>query len=455
MITDLQELRSKMQSLGVTRLLMKRLAPNDNSKNQPYFGPDLTSVGFLPTGKVSASATGSNKPIKSSVKFLVDLNFYWLSAEGDTRKAPHAKLIYYPQYPEVRFSGFLRGCSVGPNALMNPDKRGREEGRILFIGVDPTGKLFGYLVDRFSTIADQVGNLGDFGQLGVFDELPLGYRTGIPNAQERLLEELCRISSKQWIESKRLDAGGLQIKYQATNGGGFTLEAELGIIPNGISEPDFLGWEVKQFAVSNFERGSGGRITLMTPEPTGGVYKTSGVERFVLNYGYPDLKGRDRLNFCGLHKAGARHSRTGLTLMLPGFDAEAMKLIDPSKGLTLFDDQGNEAAVWSYSSILEHWKRKHAKAVYVPSKMRKSPSIQYRYSPFVRLGVGTGINKLLEALVRGEIVYDPGVVMKNASSTMRPIKRRSQFRVLASNLVNLYDKYSVVDACNEGGSRHN
>jgi hypothetical protein len=41
---------------------------------------------------------------------------------------------------------------------------------------------------------------------------------------------------------------------EAPNCGGYTLEAELGITPNGYSEPDFLGWEVKQFGVANFAR---------------------------------------------------------------------------------------------------------------------------------------------------------------------------------------------------------
>ena len=28
-----------------------------------------------------------------------------------------------------------------------------------------------------------------------------------------------------------------------SNGGGYTLEALFGIVRNGISEPDFMGWE--------------------------------------------------------------------------------------------------------------------------------------------------------------------------------------------------------------------
>ncbi len=32
------------------------------------------------------------------------------------------------------------------------------------------------------------------------------------------------------------------------------LEAELGVTPNGYSEPDFMGWEIKQFGVKKFDK---------------------------------------------------------------------------------------------------------------------------------------------------------------------------------------------------------
>ena len=79
--------------------------------------------------------------------------------------------------------------------------------------------------------------------------------------------------------------------------------------------------------------------------------------------------------------------------------------------------------------------------------MRRDPEMQYRFSSIVRLGEGTGVTKLLTAIARRDIAYDPGVVMKNASTTMRPLKRRSQFRVTASNLAKLYDSFNLVNAC--------
>ena len=43
-IDSFQKLNEMMSAAGAERLLVKKLSPNDNSKNQPYFGGD---AGFL------------------------------------------------------------------------------------------------------------------------------------------------------------------------------------------------------------------------------------------------------------------------------------------------------------------------------------------------------------------------------------------------------------------------
>ena len=93
----------------VTRIYYKLLSPNDNSKNQPYLAGHLTDLGFIPTGEISESKSTSNKTSnpKRQIKYTVDLDYSWLSPEGEVYPAPNAKLIYYPQYPEVRLSGFV------------------------------------------------------------------------------------------------------------------------------------------------------------------------------------------------------------------------------------------------------------------------------------------------------------------------------------------------------------
>ena len=87
------------------------------------------------------------------------------------------------------------------------------------------------------------------------------------------------------------------------------MEAELGIAKNSFGEPDFLGWEVKQFAVEDFERIESAKpITMMTPEPDGGFYKDADAESFIRKFGYADKHDKpDRLNCGGV--TGARRSR--------------------------------------------------------------------------------------------------------------------------------------------------
>ena len=82
-------------------------------------------------------------------------------------------------------------------------------------------------------------------------------------------------------------------------------EAELGIIPNGIAEPDFMGWEIKQYSVRDFENfRAKSPVTLMTPEPTSGVYSDN-FPLFMNDFGYDDTKGRPgRRNFGGIYKFG-------------------------------------------------------------------------------------------------------------------------------------------------------
>src|SRR5258706_12173126 len=100
-----------------------------------------------------------------------------------------------------------------------------------------------------------------------------------------------------WLESERRCKDDTMAPCKGTNCGGYTLEAHLGIIPNGRAEPDFEGWEIKGCSVGDFSRQPAGPLTLMTPEPTGGLYKDHGAEAFVRRFGYPDQSGiADRWN---------------------------------------------------------------------------------------------------------------------------------------------------------------
>lgn len=222
----------------------------------------------------------------------------------------------------------------------------------------------------------------------------------------------------------------------------------MGIIPNAKSEHDYLGDEVKQYNVTNLERINSGILTLMTPEPTGGYYKSAGVEAFVRKFGYPDMTGQagreDRLNFGGIHKVGEFHDRTKLAIVLQGFDADAGKIKDATGGIALVSREGEEAAVWGYADIMAHWNRKHAKAVYIPSVCSMVPDRKYRYGHLVRIANGTDFVNYLQAMARGKVYYDPGIKLENASTVPRT-KRRSQFRIRSADLSALYHSFETID----------
>ena len=440
---NLQQLTSLFTDAGAKKLYAKSLAENDNSKNQVYFAGAVEALQVFPSHQVFAANTTRGPSFKAT------LDFGWLLENGNVALAPEAKLILYSQYPEVRFSGFLQGCRLGPGQLMMDRRRARSAvtevqrqlvGRILFLAVTNDGRTIGYVAAGNSEIAAEFSSRQYETAFLVFKEIPLRNQIGDAEAERLLLSELHRIHNLGWIDSKQLNADWLIEPCAAPNCGGLTLEAEFRIRKNSSREPDFEGWEIKQHAVANFERpASGGAITLMTPEPTGGFYKDHGVEAFIRKFGYPDRNGiPDRLNFGGIHRIGERQERTKLMMMLRGYDLANHKITDANGAIALINDEGEVAAEWAFTGILSHWSRKHMRAVYVPSKRRIGPTWQYCYGNHVRLARRTDSLRLLAAFASGEVYYDPGIKLENAS-TAPVTKRRSQFRISSGDIPALYE----------------
>jgi MvaI/BcnI restriction endonuclease family len=420
---------------GVEKIYFKQLSPNDNSKNQVYFGPDFSALSLFPIGEITPDPAGK-KPI-----FKASLDFHWIGDDGSLILAPAAQIILYPQYPEVRFSGFLQGAQKahieGPRSLMTT----REEGRLLSLGATRDGKVIGCVFSATTAVASEFREIANrlTKPSEIFFELLVS--TFLGSARDPrilLLNELGRIHRLDWIDSKRLDATGTILSCTAPQCGGYTLEAELGIKPNGRAEPDFHGWEVKQHGSSV--------ITLMTPEPTGGYYVEEGVEKFVRTYGYADKNGKEnRMNFGGVHLCDKKHNTTNLTLTIQGYDPQSHKITDASGGLSLVEDNGKSAAFWSFASVLKHWNKKHNNAVYVPSEHRKEPVNQYRYGNPVLLAEGTDALMLLNGLQTGAVYYDPAIKLENMNTESPTNKRRSQFRVKLKDIKGLYKTVTDVD----------
>ncbi|MFS0737669.1 MvaI/BcnI family restriction endonuclease [Sphingomonas sp. 1P06PA] len=433
MIASLEQLLDLMRHHGATRIYAKRLASNDNSKQQVYLGGGFAALNIIPHGEIIIDTSERAGSKQDRPKAFV--NLYWIDASG-RYPAPGANLILYPDYPEVRLSGFLRGCQAAPNAIMTV----RREGRVLVLGMTPEGDVLAHALAADSPVAAEL-LAHPWNTVGVFLELPLSLTQDDPKTV--LLRELRRIWRLQWIASQKLAADGTKMPYTARNGGGYTLEAELGITPNGYAEPDFMGWEVKQYGVRDFIRfRPKSPVTLMTPEPTGGIYKSAGVLAFMRRFGYPDQSGTpDRFNFGGRYDCQTgQHHLTGLRMNLAGYDVTTSKITDIEGGLALLTAADEVAASWSFKGLMSHWNRKHAQAAYVPSLFRTPPP-EYSYGAHVLLCEKTDFLLFLKGFAAGHVYYDPAVKIEGASTLAPAIKRRSQFRVAHSDLTWLYGRH--------------
>src|SRR5690554_5909605 len=142
---NLTNLKSLFVSKGCKKVYTKILSPNDNSKNQVYFGGSFEILNILPLQEIVTEEAGDWK----KERFKAKINFSWVNDQGSIFPAPKAQLILYPKYPEVRFSGFLAGCQNAPSELMTQ----RLEGRLLLFSVDRTGEILGYVAAPDSEIA--------------------------------------------------------------------------------------------------------------------------------------------------------------------------------------------------------------------------------------------------------------------------------------------------------------
>lgn len=445
---SLDALLELLREKGVTKVLWKPLQPNDNSKNQPYFGGDFSALNSIPTGPLTLHKGTSNKPSTRAGKSVIKapLNFFWLSPTGYEFKAPNAQLILYPQYPEVRLSGFLQGSKVTMSGWMNSEKEGRTPGRHLILGIHPEGKILAYLAVPGSVIAKALETHTQETETTVFNRINFSGKSS--DTKQLLLNELRQIHQAGWHKSVRLKKDALgniaPANYLAPNGGGYTLEALLGVFPNGDSAPDFMGWEIKQYGVSSCEKTANisKAVTLMTPEPDGGFYKKEGVNEFVKKFGYPDKLGREnRYNFGGTHYANKENPSTKLVLQLSGFRSNSK--FDADGSLQLCSQDGEVAASWSFTKMLEHWKKKHAQAAYVPALASKETPKEYFYCSPVYLAEGTDFSFYLNGINSGNVYYDPGIKLEKNAAGKEVSKRRSQFRVRFKEVKSLYKKWSA------------
>src|SRR3990167_5355355 len=101
MLRNISQLMQLMQTHGAKRFYAKRLAPNDNSKNQIFLGSNFSSLNIIPYQEIYTDNKGISCSLRDRMK--ADICFFWIDEEGKYL-APDAQIILYPKYPEVRLS---------------------------------------------------------------------------------------------------------------------------------------------------------------------------------------------------------------------------------------------------------------------------------------------------------------------------------------------------------------
>ena len=471
-----KEVEKIFSSKGIYKIYVRELQEKqDNTKNQIYFGTGSV-LNLLPceikTGSQSISIS-KKKSLEGKNKIEAKLDFSWFDNEGNLYNAPNAQLIFYFQYPEVRLSGFFKGCGIRADCLRreNQANYGR---RILIIGIKDNAKIFALVLNQkehpvvldfpvlkedksvdifLSHNISQSNNFKDHQDVLDFPDPKKDKSVEIFQSQniissnkiyasspyDELIDRMKDICGK-WHSSKRLiNRNDGPIPFAGNQGCGLTLEALLGIEMNSSKKPDFKGIEIKSYK-------KGGSISLMTPQPDAGERSKLSFREFMNNYGWnssnPNHHGR--IVFTGPFRIGQINEKKGYDLRLKGYDNLKNKFFSDDIYVGLYRISDNQlVASWSGQKLLEHWIKKHSEALYVQYESQKITDHngkkvqQYLYNGKCLYGRGTSIINFFNALSQSLIVYDPADEIYEDGTP----KSRSQWRVNVSTFEKKMDVF--------------
>jgi hypothetical protein len=424
---SLARLQELMAALGVDRILAKSLAVNDNSKQQVYVSPGFEGLNLLPnSGVVEAPSRG-----RGGVIYYAPVRLSWIDQSGEIAQVPSAKLILYPQYPEVRLSGFLAGARFSPSAIMTS----REEGRVLFLGVrDADGEVFAYADTATSLLAAELRAQPAGPMIGVFRLLAPTPATPVVDWRARLLGELRDLAARGWVPGSFRESPIAIRPCNDPRCGGYTLESELGIVANANPGPDYHGvWELKAHSDSV--------VTIMDKSPGLGFFRTAGFIAFMDKYGYQPIANPEpyRLNFGGIYRTGDAPLRD-LHLEVIGYDP-ATGTVDLSSGrVALVHTSGEEALAYPFLALMNHWRKKHNNTAYVDYKARGPVEREFRYGPTAVLCEDTDPLRVIDAISRGKVYLDHSPWLKRPPGSRPERKHRYMIRVKMGDLDALYDR---------------
>ncbi|MDC0225003.1 MvaI/BcnI restriction endonuclease family protein [Deltaproteobacteria bacterium] len=448
-IREFRELEDIFSKNGVNQIYVKELSPKqDNDKNQIYIG-DFSSN--LPGISKRRGPSKSNLKRKSEIgKTIVEklLTFYWLDKNGEKYHAPNTRVIHYFQYgkKENRISGFLENCTSPPDSLriVNQQKYGK---RILCIGVNQNKDVIALVINQLEdTLVKNFPVLQKTTVSRIFKSHTIGYLGHDP--KDLLINELKGIISKGWHKSIRLPPNHRHpIPFKGSQGGGYTLEALMGIVSNSKKTPDKYGYEIKSYSKSKKT------VSLMTPTADLGYEGKNNFRDFMSKYGKPKKGGNGRIDYTGRQKSGRINQSTGSVLRVNGYD-EATDDFDEntdSINVEIFNNNFAEVASgWSFNKLFESWNNKHQLACYVPYVKREFSGVghdyEYKFSDKILICEGTNILRLIRSIHLGNVFYDPGhVIYSNGKSKVRPQWRTTlthNYRCI-QNLYNYIEEISI------------
>lgn len=439
-VASSEDLKTIFQATGVQKVLIKKLAKNNNDKNQVYFHHDaslLNSV-FDLEFNVRARSESQKKRGKFSGKHIFEArfkSFSWLSCNGSLHEVHHCKGILYHQYPEVRLSGFKSITGLMPYSMsVDFTKRFPDKSRYLAIGATHDGRAVAAMItEPLSDFEKEFKSFPLFSNSKICRYIDIGDENETDRLRKLLIE---RIGGKT-VKGCRLKPNGKTVPFTGTQVHGYTLEHELGISSNSDKGGDIFGIELKCFTNK--------KLTLFTPEPDGGLYYQS-FEQFMTRYGYAK---EAVYRFTGLHRVGNISEKTDLRLEVvcvpSGQKNRELRCYDPTKPLShqmdslqviLRDTEDFVAASWSVERLLNNWGVKHNEVVYVPAVVSENENHeeyqqgfkkQVKFDTQVLWCKKTSLERMIKAIASGVIFLDPAP--KYDPDTPGNSKRRSQWRI--------------------------
>lgn len=90
---NLQNLKKLLVDNGCKKVYVKKLSPNDNSKNQVYLGGSFEILNIFPLSKIQTEEAGE----WNRERFKASINFSWIRDDGEIYSSSKLPIDFVPQ----------------------------------------------------------------------------------------------------------------------------------------------------------------------------------------------------------------------------------------------------------------------------------------------------------------------------------------------------------------------